>query len=363
VSNLFKHLEKRDFIIIGQGLAGSILALELLKHNKSVLVFDNSGLSSCSKVAGGIYNPVVFKRLTQSWMAEKTLPYMFEFFEEAEKLFNIKLLHPTKIARIFSNENEELLWKKKAVNELSDVIDSKIHVSSSEVENPENYFSFLKNNYAFVKQGGFVDVPEFLIQTKKYLEKQNSFLNETFDYSAFSVNENTIEYKNFSADKIIFCEGHLSAKNPWFNKIKLKPAKGEVLTIYCEELKTDSVINKDIFILPLPEKHHFKVGATYNWDDLTDIPTEEAKNSLIEKLDHLLPYSYKIIAHQAGVRPSTIDRRPVLGFHPEHASLGIFNGFGTKSVMLAPYFAKHFCSFIENKTELIHEVNVKRFFS
>ncbi len=364
-------MEKKDFIIVGQGLVGSILALELLKQNKAVLVIDDADLSQCSKVAGGIYNPIVFKRMTQSWMAETTLPYMFEFFNEIEKLLNTKLLHPTKIVRIFSNENEEILWKKKSANELSDVIDSKIHVSSgtstslstSSVENPSETFSFLKNNYAFVKQGGFVDVAEFLIQTKNYLEKQNSFLNEIVDYSLLSTNENKVKYKTISTDKIIFCEGYLSVKNPWFNQIKFKPAKGEVLTIYCEDLKTTSVLNKDIFILPLPEKNYFKVGATYNWDDLTDNPTQEAKNALIEKLKTLLPFPYKIINHQAGVRPSTIDRHPVMGFHPEHNNLGIFNGFGTKSIMLAPYFAKHFCSFIENKSELLHEVNCKRFFT
>jgi glycine oxidase len=341
---------------VGQGLTGSILALELLKQGKSVLVIDNPDLSSCSKVAGGIYNPVVFKRLTQSWMAGTTLLYMFDFFTAAEDLFKTKLIHKSKITRVFSNENEETLWKKKAVNELSDVIAGGIHA-------PQNELNFLMNNYALVTQGGFVDVPEFLKQTRHYLEKRDSFVNETFDFSLLSPNENEIRYKDVSAHKIIFCQGHLSTQNKFFEQIKFKPAKGEVLTIYCEELKTTSVVNKDIFILPLPEKNNFKVGATYNWDDLTDIPTEEAKNSLLEKLKPLLPYSFKIIKHEAGVRPSTIDRRPVIGFHPEHKNIGIFNGFGTKSVMLAPWFAKHFCSFMENKTELLHEINCKRFYS
>ena len=349
-------MEKRDLIIVGQGLAGSILALELLKEGKSVCVIDNGTLSTCSRVAGGIYNPVVFKRLTQSWMAEKTLPYMFEFFEGAEKLFDTPLIHRTKIARVFATSNEEDLWKKKALNDLADVIAKEIH-------EPTNEYSFLKNNYGFVKQGGYVDVPEFLRQTQNYLKKNDSIINETFDFDELQVSENEIKYKNLVSDKIIFCQGHLSISNPYFNTVKFKPAKGEVLTIYCEELQARSVVNKDIFILPLAKKDHFKVGATYNWEDMTDTPTEEAKRSLLEKLDVLLPYPYKIIDHEAGVRPSTLDRRPVIGFHPEHKNIGIFNGFGTKSVMLAPWFAKHFCSFMENKTELLLEVNSKRFFA
>jgi glycine/D-amino acid oxidase-like deaminating enzyme len=348
-------LQKKDFIVIGQGFAGSILALELLKQNKSVLVIDNADLSQCSRVAAGIYNPIVFKRLTQSWMADKTLPAMFEFFKDAEKLFNTKHIHPTKIARAIVSEQEETLWKKKAVNELSDFIEAEIHEAKNE-------YAFLNSKYGSVTKAGFVDVPSFLTHTKSYLETHNAYLNEAFSYEDIVITENEIQYKNYSCNKLIFCEGHLATQNPFFKELKFKPAKGEVLIIYCEELKTTSILNKDFFILPLPEAHCFKVGATYNWLDLTDTTTEEAKNTLIEKIDTLIPFSYKIIKQQAGVRPATIDRRPVIGIHPTHKNIGMFNGFGTKSVMLAPYFAKHFCNFMFLKQELFLDVDVKRFY-
>ena len=349
-------MQKIDFIIVGQGLAGSILALDLLKLNKTVLVIDNAGLSKSSRVAGGIYNPVVFKRLTQSWMADKTLPAMFDFFIDAEKLFNTKLIYPTKVARVFAGEQEETLWKKKAVNELSDFIDAEIH-------SPNDEYAFLHNNVGFVSQAGYVDVMSFLNHTQSHLAQQKAYLNETFSYKDVVISEQDIRYKDYSCSKLIFCEGHLAIQNPFFKEIKFKPAKGEVLTIYCEELKVTSIINKDFFLLPLPEAYHFKVGATYNWDDLTDEVSKEAKQTLVEKLNSLIPYSYKVINQQAGVRPSTIDRRPVIGMHLTHKNVGVFNGFGTKAVMLAPYFSKHFCSFIENKSELFSDVDVKRFYA
>ncbi len=349
-------MDKTDFIIVGQGLAGSILALELLKQNKSVLVIDKPEMSQCSRVAAGIYNPIVFKRLTQSWMADKIIPTMFEFFEAAEKLFNTKLIHQTKIARVLGSEQEEILWKKKSINELSDFIDGEIHPS-------ENEYEFLNSHYGFVNQAGFVDVTSFLTRTRNYLEQHNSFLNNTFAYKDVIVSENEIRYKNFTCDKLIFCEGHLATQNPFFKELKFKPAKGEVLTIYCEELKATSIINKDFFILPLPEKHHFKVGATYNWLDFTDNLTDKAKQMLVEKIDSVIPFPYKIIKQQAGVRPSTIDRRPVMGFHAINKNMGVFNGFGTKAVMLAPYFSKHFCNFIFLNQELFLDVDVKRFYA
>jgi glycine/D-amino acid oxidase-like deaminating enzyme len=350
------HLKKIDFIIVGQGLAGSILALELLKQNKTVLVIDNADLSQSSRVAAGIYNPIVFKRLTQSWMADKTLPAMFEFFEEAEKLFDTQLIHQTKIARVFASEQEETLWKKKAVNELSEFIAAEIHPAKNEYE-------FLKNDYGFVTEAGFVDVPNFLEHTKEHLVHNDSFLNGTFNYNEVVNKEDEIQYQNFVCDRLIFCEGHLATQNPFFQNLKFKPAKGEVLTIYCEELKASSIINKDFFILPLLEAHCFKVGATYNWLDLTDTTSDEAKNTLVEKINSVIPFPYKIINQQAGVRPATIDRRPFIGMHPTHKNIGAFNGFGTKAVMLAPYFAKHFCNFMFLNQELFLDVDVKRFYA
>ncbi|HEX7415132.1 MAG TPA: FAD-dependent oxidoreductase [Bacteroidia bacterium] len=348
-------MKKIDFIIVGQGLAGSILTLELLKHGKSVLVVDNAEMSLSSRTSGGIYNPVVFKRLTQSWMADKTLPAMLEFFKEVEKLLNIKLIHPIKIAHVIGSEPEELLWKKKAANALSDFIEAEIHA-------PENEYAFLKTKYGFVTQAGFIDMPVFLGSTRKYIEQQGALLNETFTYEDIVIHEDEVQYKDVVCSNIIFCEGHLTRFNPYFNTIKFKPAKGDMLTIYCEELKTTSIVTKDFFILPLPEEHCFKVGATYDWQDLTDNINEEAKQTLLKKLDALIPYSYKVINHQAGVRPATLDRRPVMGNHPTYKNLHVFNGFGTKGILLAPYFAKHFCSFMFLNQELFSNVDVKRFY-
>ena len=350
-------MEKTDFILVGQGLAGSILALTLLKQHKSVLVIDRAEMSQCSKAAAGIYNPVVFKRLTQSWMADKTLPAMFEFFRDAEELLNTKLIHQKKIARVFASEQEEMLWKKKAINELSDFIEPGICSAT-------DAYAFLNSNYGRVAEAGFLDVPAFLAHTRKYLEQQGALVNEVFIYENVIVQEHEIIYKNrLCCDKLVFCEGHLVTQNPFFKELKFKPAKGEVLTIYCKALKVDSIINKDFFILPLPEAHCFKVGATYNWLDLSDAISKEAKNNLVEKLDAFIPFPYKIISQQAGVRPATVDRRPVMGKHTQYKNMYVFNGFGTKAVMLAPYFAKHFCNFIFLNQKLFVDVDVKRFYA
>ena len=75
----------KDYIIVGQGIAGTVLAQTLLKQGKSVIIIDKKELSKASKIAAGLYNPVVFKRLVKSWMADDLVPFMDTFYTDAEK--------------------------------------------------------------------------------------------------------------------------------------------------------------------------------------------------------------------------------------------------------------------------------------
>jgi glycine oxidase len=74
-----------DILIVGSGLAGSILATQYLLKNRKVSIIDAPQLSLSSKVAAGIWNPVVFKRLTKSYLADDLIPYLNTFYSEAEQ--------------------------------------------------------------------------------------------------------------------------------------------------------------------------------------------------------------------------------------------------------------------------------------
>ena len=216
-------------------------------------------------------------------------------------------------------------------------------------------------SYSKVLHAGNIDMTTFLDATKNYISKQYQLIEESFDYNDFKQTEKGVEYKSVSAKNIIFCEGHLISKNPYFNWIPFKPAKGEVLTITCNDFHLkNSIFNKGFFIMPLGN-NTYKVGATYEWENLNDTPTESKKQELITKLNGVISSPYQIVKHEAGVRPSVIDRRPVVGCHPKFGNMYVFNGFGTKAVMLAPYFAKQLVNFIQNNTAIDLEVNPSRF--
>ena len=114
------------------------------------------------------------------------------------------------------------------------------------------------------------------------------------------------------------------------------------------------------FLLPIGE-NTFRLGATYVWNTPDRSLTEEAKIDLQEKMLLLSKKEYKITEQQAGIRPTTPDRRPVIGRHPEFEKLLIFNGLGTKGYLMAPLLAKEFVDYLEGKGELDKEVRIDRF--
>ncbi len=344
-----------NFIIVGQGIAGSVLAISLIRAGYTVCVINEPSLSLSSKVAAGIWNPVVFKRLTKSWLADELIPELLDFYSHCEKEFNTTLITKRKIIKSFTEEQEKNLWLKKAETE-NRFLENNVyeHLKISDTES--------LNSYSHVLDAGNLDMNAFLNESKKYIEENQNYIEDDFDHTHLKTTETGIEYKTITADHITFCEGYLVHKNPLFNWIPMKPAKGEVITIRCENLFLEhNILNKGIFILPLGD-NTYKVGATYEWENLNDVPTEQKKRELIEKLNTVINIPFEILKHEAGVRPSVSDRRPVVGKHPELNHHFIFNGFGTKAVMLAPYFAKQLVKHFQTGSEIDKEVDPKRFF-
>jgi glycine oxidase len=349
-----------NYILVGQGLAGTILAQTLLKQGKTIVIIDDQQLSTASRIAAGLYNPLVFKRLVKSWLADELVPFMDEFYVETEQLLNEKFYFKKQIVKLFAEEQEKTLWLKKMNEPVGKYLSKTIHYDfkNDVIQNPLGSSEVI--------DAGNLNTALFLSAFRNYFKNNNQLLEEKFEYDKLIISEKAVAYKNIQADKIIFCEGYKTVDNPYFNWLPFKLTKGEIITIKAPLLfqenngMSEKVINKGVFILPLGN-HLYKVGATYEWNDLTEQPTEKGKEYLIDKLQKVLKIPFEIMEHQAGIRPTVNDRRPLIGLHPQHATLGVFNGMGTKGVMLAPYFAKQFVDFLENNISLDKEVDIARF--
>ena len=350
-------MKKVNYILIGQGLAGSVLAMTLLKKGHSVIVIDDAPATTASRVAAGLYNPVVFKRLVKSWLADDLLPYMDEFYPEMEKQLGAEFYFSKRILKPFAEEQEKALWLKKTTEPIGKYLNEAIYTEDL------NGIVYNPLGISEVMHAGNLDTVQFLNACKAHLLKKDAFMEEAFDATQLVLQENSVTYKGITADKLIFCEGYKAVNNPFFSWLPFKLTKGETLTIkltHDHAIPFKIVLNKAVFILPIGNDL-YKVGATYEWNDLSELTTEKGKSDLVEKLKKVLKVPFEVVNHQAGVRPTVSDRRPLIGLHPEHPQLGIFNGLGTKGVMLAPFFANQFSNFLETGFPLDKEVDIARF--
>jgi glycine oxidase len=342
-----------NYLIIGQGLAGTVVAHHLLQKGRTFRIIDIPTLSASSKVAGGLFNPVVFKRLVKSWMADEQLEAAEAFYTGMEALLGSRFFHKKELLKIFAEPQEKVLWEKKRLEEVGK------YLSPIYNEPPDESIQ-APQGYARVSGAGYVDVSLFLNLSLAYFRKQGVIMEEKFNPSGLHVESDHVTYKGFQATRIIFCEGHLASQNPWFSWMPFNLAKGEVLTVKIPGYTRTDVVNKGVFILPIGNDL-FRVGATFAWDKLDEVPTEAAKQDLITRLQKVLKLPFEVIDHKAGIRPTVINRRPLIGIHPEHPSLTMFNGMGSKGVMIAPYFAAHFIHHLEENTPLSNEVDIRRF--
>ena len=313
------------YSIVGQGLAGTILAHHFLEAGISFEIWDSPETHfNSSQAAGGIFNPVTGRKLEQTWLADELFPYLFDFYPRLEATLGERFFYPMPLFRPFANEEMKswLLERKDQIH--------------------HDYLRW-ESEGVWVEKAGWVDVTALLRASRDYF-----------------VSTGLLVESEFKGNQAIFCEGFHGQKNPLWASLPFLPAKGELMEIRSNEPSESYILNKNGFILPLGDKQ-FKVGATYGWKEFTNETTPEALEELTKKLALMGVEEFELVQQKTGIRPATQDRRPFVGFRPE-GNAGIFNGFGSKGVSLSPYFAKQWTDEILGKSIVNAEASIRRFY-
>jgi len=341
-----------DFLIVGQGIAGSVLALQLLKHGKRILVINNKKTNIASSVAAGIYNPITGRAMVKTWLAEALFPYLTRFYQEATQTLEAQFLYSIPIFRPFLTAQERAEWLKSTMQENRTDFVEKVAETTFHQEN-----MVCQHGGIVLNQSGYLDVKSFLKATRAYLKAQHAYVEADFFYDHIRLG-NHVSYQNVEARQVIFCEGPQAKQNPFFSTLPFRLVKGELILVALHQ-PLEMIYNRRIFVLP-QIANQAVVGATYDWQDASLRPTEKARKILEEKLRDTFSLSYTVRDQRVGMRPATFDRRPFIGLHPRYPQVGIFNGLGAKGVSLAPYFAKIFVEHLLLQKELPLEVQLSR---
>ncbi len=339
-----------DYIIIGDGYAGLFFAHQLIRNNKSFVLF-SEGRKSASQVSAGIINPVVLKKFTTFWKAQEQINFLKSSLQEIEKYTGENYLVDAPIHRIFHDENEQKLWLKKSENEeLNHFLDKNF----DRLEAVKNDFLTGK-----VNQSARLNVNGFFIGLFDFFKSQGFLVKEKFNYQELNIEKS--EYKNLRFKNILFCEGMGVTQNPFFSDIPVNPNKGHHIKVkLSQKIPGNITIKKKHFLFPVNEELYF-YGGTYDREQLHDQIDDSAVEQLKRGLSEIYSSGFEIADVNVGFRPTVKDRRPIIGRHPEHKNLYVFNGLGARGILNGCYFSKSLYDFIEEGMPLPSEVSLDRF--
>jgi len=341
-----------DYIIVGQGICGTFLSWNLLKEGKSVVIIDEARPYSSTKVASGVINPVTGRRIVKTWMIDEVLPFATQQYLAFGRQMGVELIQQCNVVQFHSTPQ----MKEAFVERYSS---DKQYLNIADEHQFKRFFHF---NYGVgeIDPCMLINLNRMLEEWRLHLSNKQLLLEEYFNNSELSYTNEKVRYRNITAKKIIFCNGTDSFDLPYFASLPYAKNKGEALLIRISGLPATNIFKQALSIVPWKDDV-FWVGSTYEWkyDDLQ--PTLSFRKRAEDILKGWLKLPFTIIDHIASERPATVERRPFIGLHPVHASIGIFNGMGTKGCSLAPYFAHELAQHLVHDEPLNPEADVYRF--
>ena len=327
-----------DAVIVGQGLAGTTLAWHLHEAGQRVLLLDAAEPVTCSKIAAGLITPITGQRLTLSWRGDEFLPTARKFYARVEASTGTSFFHDRKAVRLFQCDDERQRWAKRG----------REAAFQAHLVDPQPS-PLVPVDVADASGGGFamrtaqLDVPAFLDAARSvlpYAETRLDWKNEV------TLGPEEITVQGRRTRLLISCEGYAATRNPYFSWVPFKAAKGDILTIKFDGPVSDHCLHRGIWMAPTKEPNIFRVGSTYDWANLDHEPSAAGREEIERKLQECCRVPYRILNHQAAVRPIIQESKALLGLHPVHDRLGFFNGLGSKGSLHAPWFAQCFTEFL-----------------
>ena len=349
-------MSKQQFLIVGGGLAGSFLAARLLLRGQEVVMVDDKDPYAASPVAAGLFNVITGRFGAKSWMANKLVPELRTFLDINAFSSLQEFVHDSLIYRPFKEVAEYNKWtgrsKDDAYEPWADFMESP--QLSHLIENPLGGI--------MIKQCGWLDIPNFLRNLQQLLIEnfELKHIQMTADESNLDIGKKTLAEVG-AFDQVVFCQGYRAKEHPLFKDLPIIPNKGEVLHLEIPELELPFVLSKKVYLIPLPNQQYI-CGSTYKNHFTESGPTKEAREEICEHLDKVLKVPYKVLDQRSGIRPTTPNRRPILGTHPEQAHAHFFGGFGTKGVLLAPHFSNLMADYLcGGEWDVLPEVDIARY--
>lgn len=333
----------KRFLIIGQGIAGTLLAWYLSKAGCALTIVDRRHQDSSSMVAAGLVNPITGQRLALTPRFNEFASTAHETYRAISLELDNNFFVKKPIIRILRSRQEE-----GRARYLTTAPESSRY--AVELKPPGAHTNALNDPFgSLIIQGGrHLRTKIFLNALKSYFLDKKMLIEADIKHSDIKIHQDYVEWNAERFDAVICCEGFAAKDNPWFAHLPYNLAKGEIMKVAIDNRTLpDALLCQQQWLLP-DEDGNYWAGSTYDRAHINIAPTPEGENTILEGVRNFLKAEIRVLERYAGIRPVMLDQQPVIGMHPSLARVGIFNGFASKGILWAPHYAKNFAQILSD---------------
>lgn len=316
-------------VIVGQGLAGTCLAWHLWWRGEPFSILDSED-GGASRVAAGLLNPITGKNFEPSWRIGDFLPEALAFYRRVEDKLGVRLWYPLPVLRLASSEKE---WGKIS----SKLEDARVMPWLGRIgDPPEGWVGAVE-----MIGGGRLDTRLFIDASREFFQQQGVYHQGTAGEGCGA----------------IFCEGARGLLSGRYGPQRC--AKGEILTVRAVGWDESCIkVGDGGWLVPVGGGL-FRCGATYEWNELDELPTEKGREFVERILRKLGGECFEVVEHLAGIRPILRRSEPLIG--PLENGAWMFNGLGSKGSLYAPGVAAQLMRWMVDGTACDPDLDYARF--
>lgn len=331
-----------DVVILGSGIAGSLMAHRLAQTEKSCILLESRD-SVCDGASGNRIANVIpqftKEKTALSLHLNRCFSRAVEFYQQFPQFWN-----PCGTAFLFQTDRmkEKLLRGKEYLLEDSEVLESLELQKKSGVNSP---FPAL-----WLGTSGYLRASEFC---KKILEESKIEIRTSARVQSFKAQDDFWELgfsdrKSLRAKSLILCASYESFDFPELQALPQRKVRGQVIEFSCLEILKNlrSMLCFDGYLSPAVDGRHL-MGGSYRHEAFDEPPSQMESESLVSKLQSIWPElpDPDIQAVRARVRHTTPDHAPIVGLfklkEPElPQKIYLFCGLGSRGFTWGPYLSE-----------------------
>lgn len=344
-----------DFLIIGQGIAGTLLSFLLRERGKTITVVERPDSRTGSSVfSSALINPYTIREVREGSVRASRHPWIIAAlgtYASIEQCLGIDVVQELDMV-LQARELEDGRYGETGW-EL--VMPDAIGLGDG-VRDPARQLAKRSPLWRVNEQ-------ELLLAWSAHLETEGLLVRTNFDLdeAIYDDASGSWAFGDVRAKGIICCGGAGPRGIKGFEALPFTPNQGDVLLLDIPGLPRRFVYQLGpTRLVPWGKEDRFWCGSNYRWDACTE-PDKAWAERALDDIRARIGLPIETIEHALAPRPTTAGQFPFMGWHPHRPGLGIFNGLGTRGFSNGPFWAIAFADYLCGRTAKIEGYHLERF--